>query len=570
MNRFLAKAIQVQGLNTIESQLESNAVAPFKNDGEHHYSIKEIKPESHIPALFDKEIIISLSDSNHNVTQIQNSFLSIVLTTNLQFDNKFEQFEDSYKDGVVLFVGLKSGSNIIREYTVYHRGRTIDGSLQNDATTESFIYNTIKPKSEKNNRKHIHSLYENIHKFDTSLCGTYVTMREIEEAIGQQTNVPYLMPVRFRISVPLDYLLIFSAFTDYPNGKFGDLKIKFKINPNAFVFAQVNPTVSLVKYYTMNKDELISSGQQKLMDIDLFFRNWSLTFQYTKQFTQLGCTADLITSIRTEQQTQSGLKNLVCDIAPVTVSIKNYVVTEVTANMAGYKATDACLARVRDFFSTRAFVVPAQRVELWPFQTSATLTGIRTSQNIPLSHVTDFVLLFPKDAGCTTCFENPCYQNMQQKTCGRNFPNMPMNTTDQQFFQLQLNASNLDLQFEATDEFEDALTTPRNTATRRLNAQTDLTSFMVSLQCERNSNCTLTFDGLDTMNQNTSVELRGAPIYQGVTDCYYNVDTNGKRPPPPILCTVHDTFWLFSPIQGGSCHYDTTHSFNEVVSEIGA
>ncbi|KAA6312181.1 MAG: hypothetical protein EZS28_055974, partial [Streblomastix strix] len=185
-----------------------------------------------------------------------------------------------------------------------------DGSLQNDATTESFIYNTIKPKSEKNNRKHIHSLYENIHKFDTSACGTYITMREIEEAIGTQTNVPYLMPVRFRVSVSLDDLLIFSAFTDYPNGMFGDLKIKFKINPNAFVFAQVNPTVSLAKYYTMNKDELLSSGQQKLMDIDLLFRNWSLTFQYTKQFTQLGCTADLITSIRTEQLTQSGLKNL--------------------------------------------------------------------------------------------------------------------------------------------------------------------------------------------------------------------------------------------------------------------
>ncbi|KAA6362200.1 MAG: hypothetical protein EZS28_042273, partial [Streblomastix strix] len=54
------------------------------------------------------------------------------------------------------------------------------------------------------------------------------------------------------------------------------------------------------------------------------------------------------------------LKNLVCDIAPVTISIKNYVVTEVTANMAGYKATDECLNRVESFFSARAFVVPAQ------------------------------------------------------------------------------------------------------------------------------------------------------------------------------------------------------------------
>ncbi|KAA6355417.1 MAG: hypothetical protein EZS28_049056, partial [Streblomastix strix] len=368
-------------------------------------------------------------------------------------------------------------------------------------------------------------------------------MREIEELIGNQTAVPYTIPIRFRVSIPLDDLLIFSAFTDYPNGLFGDLKIKFKINPHAFVFCQVNPIISMAKYYAMNKDELLGSSQQKLMDIDLMFRNWSLTFQYTKQFTQLGCTADLISGLHAEPLTESGLKNLICDIKPVTISIKNYVITEVTANMAGYKATDACLNRVRQFYSQRPFVVPAQRVEVWPFPTSATLTGIRTSQNIPLSHVTDFCLLFPKDARATTCFENPCYQNMQITTCGRNFPDMPMNTLDQQFFQLQLNASNLDLLFEATDEFEDALTTPRNTATRRLNPHTDLTSFLITLQCERNSNGALTFDGLDTQNQNTSVELRGAPIYQGATDSYYNVDTSGKRPPPPILCTVHDTFW---------------------------
>ncbi|KAA6372481.1 MAG: hypothetical protein EZS28_031992, partial [Streblomastix strix] len=507
MNRFLMKATHLQQAGTIEETVLGNAVVPFTNDGEHHYSIKEIKPESQISALFDKEIIISLSGTDHDITQIQNSFLSVVLTANIQLDDKFDKIDESYKDGLVLFVGLKSGSNLIREYTIYHRGKTIDGSLQNDATTESFIYNTIKPKT----------------------CGTYISMREIEELIGNQTAVPYTIPIRFRVSIPFDDLLIFSAFTDYPNGLFGDLKIKFKINPHAFVFCQVNPIISMAKYYTMNKDKLLGSNQQKLMDIDLIFRNWSLTFQYTKQFTQLGCTADLITGLHAEPLTESGLKNLTCDIKPDTLSIKNYVVTEVTANMAGYKATDACLNRVHQFYSSRPFVVPAQRVEIWPFPTSTTLMGIRTSQNIPLSH------------------------NMQITTCGRNFPDMPMNSLDQQFFQLQFNASNLDLLFEATDEFEDALTTPRNTATRRLNPHTDLTSFLITLQCERNSNGALIFDGLDTQNQNTSVELRGAPIQQGATDSYYNVDTSGKRPPPPILCTVHDTFWLFSPTAGGSC-----------------
>ncbi|KAA6353021.1 MAG: hypothetical protein EZS28_051452, partial [Streblomastix strix] len=71
-------------------------------------------------------------------------------------------------------------------------------------------------------------------------------------------------------------------------------------------------------------------------------------------------------------------------------------------------------------------------------------------------------------------------------------------------------------------------------------------------------------------NQNTSVELRGQPIYQGAVDTYYNVDTNGKHPPPPILCTVHDTFWLFSPADGGSCVYDTNHSFDEVIGQVTA
>ncbi|KAA6372998.1 MAG: hypothetical protein EZS28_031475 [Streblomastix strix] len=456
--------MRLQQLGTIEATLQSNSVDAFRNDGEQHYSIKEIKPASQMHALFDKEILIGLSDSDHDVTQVQNSFLSIVLSANVQFDNKFDGYEEAYKDGTVLFIGLKSASQLVA-------------------------------------------------------------------LMQQQERQKKLIKI--------------SGFTDYPNSLFGDLKIKFKINPNAFVFELVNPIISMAKYYTMNKTDLMASGPDKLKNIDLLFRSWSLGYQFTKQFTQMGCTADLITKISIEQITDSGLKNLMCSISPVTLSIKNYDITEVTANMSGYKATDDCLQRVRDFFANRPFVVPAQRVEAWSFPISATTTGIRTSQNIPLSHVTDLCLLFPKDARATTCYENPCYHNMQVTTCGRNFPDMPMNTLDQQFFQMQLNASNLDLLFEATDEFEDALTTPRSTASRRLNPHTDLTSFMITLQCERNCNGALTFDGLDTNNQNVSVELRGAPIYQGDTDWYYNVDVMGKKTPPPILCTIHDTFWLF-------------------------
>ncbi|KAA6403841.1 MAG: hypothetical protein EZS28_000634 [Streblomastix strix] len=153
-------------------------------------------------------------------------------------------------------------------------------------------------------------------------------------------------------------------------------------------------------------------------------------------------------------------------------------------------------------------------------------------------------------------------------TCGRNFPDIPTKTLDQQFFQMQLNANNLDLLFEVIDEFQDALTTSRNTASRRLNPQTDLTSFMITLQRERNSNGALTFDGLDTQNQNGSVELRGAPIYQGHIDSYYNIDLIGKTPHRPIKDTIHDSFWQFGQANGGLYIYDVNNRFDEVMNKI--
>ncbi|KAA6385841.1 MAG: hypothetical protein EZS28_018632 [Streblomastix strix] len=133
---------------------------------------------------------------------------------------------------------------------------------------------------------------------------------------------------------------------------------------------------------------------------------------------------------------------------------------------------------------------------------------------------------------------------------------------------MQLNASNLNLLFEATDEFKDALTTPRNTSSRRLNPQTDLTSFMITLLCERNSNRALTFDVLDIQNQNGPVDLRGALIYQGDIDCYYKVYLMWKRLHPPILCIIHDIFRLYGPANGGSCAYDVNKTFQKMITQI--
>ncbi|KAA6403825.1 MAG: hypothetical protein EZS28_000643 [Streblomastix strix] len=142
-----------------------------------------------------------------------------------------------------------------------------------------------------------------------------------------------------------------------------------------------------------------------------------------------------------------------------------------------------------------------------------------------------------------------------------------MNILNEQFSTMQLQANNLDNIFEGCDEYEDSLATPIARKTRRDNPESDYTSFFITKQCERNRNDALTFDGLDSKNQNTAIELKRQPIFAGDVDTYYNDDTNGKHQLLPILCIVYGTFWLFSPVDGGSCVYDITHSFDQVIGQ---
>ncbi|KAA6385063.1 MAG: hypothetical protein EZS28_019412 [Streblomastix strix] len=165
-------------------------------------------------------------------------------------------------------------------------------------------------------------------------------MKAISEALASQTAVPYFMTVNFTESISLNDVHIFSAFSEYSSSLFGDLKIKFKINPLAFIYFQTVPVISLVIFYKICKDELMSSYHDKLKDIDLFFRNQSLKFKYTTILIQIRCTADFITGIRAEEFSPSRLKNLVCDIRLVTISVRNCIIIVVTANMSGYKASE--------------------------------------------------------------------------------------------------------------------------------------------------------------------------------------------------------------------------------------
>jgi hypothetical protein len=108
--------------------------------------------------------------------------------------------------------------------------------------------------------------------------------------------------------------------------------------------------------------------------------------------------------------------------------------------------------------------------------------------------VTDFLLLFPRNAQQLTCFENPMYQNFQLVVQNRRFPDKSCTTFGPLFYQVQLDASDFDSLFPCSDEYEDSLTVETTTATTKLNPYTDVTSFTMIFQCERSGADEMFFD----------------------------------------------------------------------------
>ncbi|KAA6388684.1 MAG: hypothetical protein EZS28_015790 [Streblomastix strix] len=531
------------------SEYIDSLIAPVKNDGLNTFITTEVEPISHIPCSHLSEIEINLTTNEVDVTQIQDSFIHLTIDAELIINfNTLPVIDATIADGVFLFVGLKNSTDIIRGYSIKHRGMTVTNTLQTEGTMESFVTNLYKPKGEKFNRKHVHTLWRNAHLFDTSVCGRYISYAEIKEAYEAASNQDITIKVPIDISIPIDDILVFSGMSDYHNAVFGELRIVFNLNKEAFVFCQVNPIAS---------SKTMAKRYDRQADFDAVHKKWSLSYEkYNHGFSQFGTQAKCISTLR---PTGSGDGSAFPTIlfTDTRVTMRYFTVTKCRTVISGYRASPQTLNEIASMSNKRPKAVFAQRVETHQFQQRATSTGLNISQNIPLRYVTDFMLLFPSSGEQLTCFKNPMLHMLALNVQSRNIPDKQIATIGAAFYQMQLNATGLDGLFEIDDEVEDALTIPRSDGTQKLEDHTDLTNFAMILQVERNNSSGITFDGLNTKGQNTSITLKANPIYQGAADVYC-----GTNPVPPILITVSDTYWLFSALNGGTAMYVVDQDFS--------
>ncbi|KAA6374810.1 MAG: hypothetical protein EZS28_029664 [Streblomastix strix] len=130
INRISNDKVPKTKPSNILSEYIDSLIAPVKNDGLNTFITTEVEPISHIPCSHLSEIEINLTTNEVDVTQIQDSFIHLTIDAELIINfNTLPVIDASIADGVFLFVGLKNSTDIIRGYSIKHRGMTVTNTL---------------------------------------------------------------------------------------------------------------------------------------------------------------------------------------------------------------------------------------------------------------------------------------------------------------------------------------------------------------------------------------------------------------------------------------------------------
>ena len=147
-------------------------------------------------------LIVPLTNPNVDFVQFDKSFIRLHATITLDVSDFDEAIAsstvvtnadgttttitadtDAVTGGIYLFVGLKNSSDFISEYAIYHKGKQISGTLQSNATVESFLYHSSRSAFDTQNRKGIHSVAEKVAEGDdTSYVGQYISLYQLQTA----------------------------------------------------------------------------------------------------------------------------------------------------------------------------------------------------------------------------------------------------------------------------------------------------------------------------------------------------------------------------------------------------
>ena len=227
-----------ENTGSISEVLATHTIDIPENDGMHVYRHIQEECKSQLPISSESKWCIQpLTNPGVHVTQFDKSFITLTVQVTLQLDTALTGLSedtnlgDLIGQGTYLFIGWKNATDAIREYSIYHKGKQITGTLQSHATQESFLYHTIRGQDDLEYHKGRYSLAEAVAKCDyASFCGQYVPLDKLVEA----GTDPFTLD--FDLQIPYCDLLCFQQFEEYPNELFGKLELYFKFNKDSLVY----------------------------------------------------------------------------------------------------------------------------------------------------------------------------------------------------------------------------------------------------------------------------------------------------------------------------------------------
>jgi hypothetical protein len=535
------------------------------NDGTRSFEIlTEDCHDNPAPFNVNQETMVKITHPTYDVTQLEDGFLTFNVEVVLQATGLVKPDGTTIytNDHSILFVGFKNSAEILQQLQITCRGKSV-GLQDNECLREGFAYNTLRTKTDKVQKKGVHSLWEDVCKGSYNVCGTYVKASLLADGLQH--------PVIFQVVLPITDILSLQAFSLYPNFCLGDLELKFYIKPDALVVAQIpaKESLKISMQHTWWGDSDIKTGlagstssiNQKILQHS--FCQMGTEFIGITAFDSLVIT-DNMNVIKTASPLGTATKESIVlatglftteaktaleagatvyysyKTGLVRINCNSMRVMQLKSSMFGFGIVNSSKNRIREFFSVPRYM-PSQQLDYYSFPHHPTPNGIQTSLNAPLFNATMISFMFPKRTQDRTCFDNPQYL-IQATVNGKNYPDESVSTVGARFFQQQLVASDLDGPIEATPEYVSSLSEIRNErvfdememeggGARIPTFPGDTSSFMFNVQLER-SNAGYCFDGIDSNGQNISIQLKGNPISKG------DDDTTGWN---------KDTYWSYEP-----------------------
>ena len=504
------------------------------------------------------ESYLQITDPRNDISQLDKSFITIKFDAKVKLDKQIGMNSaETHPENLFIhfFLGWKHAGEAFKQIEVLNRNVNV-GYLQNQCAKETFCYSSYMSEEKLRNEPYSHSRWEDVVKGNPGVCGGYFKVKAdgSDHKTDPYTNQPYVtkdgnykLSQEFHVTdltavVPINNILPLQSFQEWPKC-FGDITLKFYLNKDSMVWAQVDPFESLKRTWTSKAvyvapgyyDKDIGDIPNWLMpaDPDQIPVYWGL--YHTKHFSQVGQKGFLVGDYHDVVYFDNNTN---------TISVEQLQIKSIKCDCFGFNVTQETNDLLFQMFTPmHPMIIPSQELEVVPFQfapTDALGGSYIADMSYTLHNVTDFVLVFPATPGRSTVYANPNITNLQLRVNNIPYPHEPFDSTnDSRFLNYMIRASDLDNFFAANKDYVNSMV--HHWEEDDLGVPYDITNFIVTIQAERNGKGYF-FDGVETGTQNVNINLR--------FNYRTGVSRFGRSEAPPELWLCRDTYWTVDSQNG--------------------